>query len=193
MKMKKGYERVSSTDQNLERQTKALKKAGCKIIYSEKISGANMERPELQRMLQELQRGDEIVIMDLTRFSRSTRDLFNLLDQVHEKGASLKSIKDSWLDTSSSNPMSKFLLTVMAALAELERDQIRERQKEGIAIAKQKGVYKGRLKKYSDKHPGMQHAIELALQRDKTVKEICEITKVSRSALYRELKNLETK
>jgi DNA invertase Pin-like site-specific DNA recombinase len=191
--MKKGYARVSSTDQNLARQLKALQESGCELIYEEKISGANMERPELQRMLQELQEGDVIVIMDLTRFSRSTRDLFNLLDQVHAKGASLKSIKDGWLDTSSQNPMSKFLLTVMAALAELERDQIKERQKEGIAIAKQNGVYKGRLKKYSDKHPGMQHALELALQRDKTVKEICEITKVSRSALYRELKNLEAK
>jgi DNA invertase Pin-like site-specific DNA recombinase len=191
--MKKGYARVSSTDQNLARQLKALQESGCELIYEEKISGANMERPELQRMLQELQEGDVIVIMDLTRFSRSTRDLFNLLDQVHAKGASLKSIKDGWLDTSSQNPMSKFLLTVMAALAELERDQIKERQKEGIAIAKQNGVYKGRLKKYSDKHSGMQHAIELALQRDKTVKEICEITKVSRSALYRELKNLEAK
>lgn len=188
--MKKGYARVSSTDQNLARQLKALQEAGCELIYEEKISGANMERPELQKLLQELQEGDVVIIMDLTRFSRSTMDLFNLVDQLKAKGAALQSLKETWLDTRSENPISKFLLTIMAGLAQLERDQIKERQKEGIAIAKQKGVYKGRLKKYSDKHPGMQHAIELALQRDKTVKEICEITKVSRSALYRELKNM---
>lgn len=186
-----GYARVSDVDQNLDRQLKALDGYGCEKIYQEKISGKNTKRPELQKMLSELVPGDVIIIVDLTRFSRSSRDLFDLVDLIKEKGASLKSIKDSWLDTSSDNPYSAFLLTVMAGVAQLERDLIKQRQAEGIAIAKEMGKYKGRLRKYTDKHPGMAHAIELALAKEKTIKEICSITKVSRSALYRELAKIQ--
>lgn len=187
-----GYARVSTLDQNLDRQLKALKEAGCEKIYQEKISGKNMERPELQEMLKNLIPGDIIVIVDLTRISRSSRDLFDLIDTIKEKGASLKSLKDSWLDTTSDNPYSAFLLTVMAGVAQLERDLTKQRQAEGVAIAKEKGKYKGRLKKYTEKHAGMVHALELAAQGDKTIKQICEITKVSRSALYREMDKMKS-
>lgn len=183
-----GYARVSTQDQNLERQLRALQDAGCEKIYQEKISGKDIDRPQLQEMLDNLQDGDTIIIMDLTRISRSTRDLFELVDIIKEKGASLKSIKDAWLDTSSSNPYSAFLLTVMAGVAQLERDLIKQRQAEGVAIAKEQGKYKGRTRKYTERHPGMAHAIELATAREKTIKEICEITKVSRAALYRAMK-----
>src|SRR6478736_3413332 len=93
-----GYARVSTKEQNLDRQLKQLLEMDCDKIYEEKISGATTERPELQTMLSDLQPGDKIIVTDLTRISRSTRDLFLLLDTIKEKGAALKSIKDTWLD-----------------------------------------------------------------------------------------------
>lgn len=188
--MRYGYVRVSTAEQNAGRQLKHLNEAGCEVIYEEKVSGATVNRPELQCMLDALQPGDVVIVSDLTRISRSTRDLFDLVELIKTKGASLKSIKDTWLDTTSDNPYSTFLLTVMAGVSQLERDLIRQRQSEGVALAKESGKYKGRIKKYSDKHAGMAHAIEL-YQQGKTVKEICDITNVSRSALYRELQERE--
>lgn len=182
-----GYARVSSAEQNEARQVKQLKEAGCAVIYTEKVSGATLDRPELQKMLDSLIPGDTVIISDLTRISRSTRNLFELVETIKNKGACLKSIKDAWLDTTTDNPYSAFLLTVMAGVAQLERDLIRQRQAEGIALAKEAGKYKGRPRKYSNTHPGMVHAIELYRAGKHTVKEICAITKVSRSALYRQL------
>lgn len=188
--MKKGYARVSSKDQNLARQLKVLKEQGCEVVYQEKISGKNTNRPELQRMLNELEEGDVIIIAELSRFSRSTMDLFNLIEQLKEKKVALKSLKEEWLDTSKTDPGTTLMLTIFAALVQFERELIKERQKEGIAIAKEKGLYNGRPKKYGSKHQGMTHAIQLAQERDKTINEICNITQVSRAALYRELKKL---
>jgi DNA invertase Pin-like site-specific DNA recombinase len=182
-----GYVRVSSAEQNEARQLKQLKEAACDTIYMEKVSGATLDRPELQKMLDNLNPGDTVVISDLTRISRSTRDLFELVETIKSKGACLKSIKDTWLDTTTDNPYSAFLFTVIAGVAQLERDLIKQRQREGIAIAKENGKYKGRTRKYIDTHPGMNHAIELYETGKYTVKAICDITKVSRSALYREI------
>jgi len=186
-----GYARVSTKEQNLDRQLKQLLEMDCDKIYEEKISGATTERPELQTMLSDLQPGDKIIVTDLTRISRSTRDLFLLLDTIKEKGAALKSIKDTWLDMSEDNPYSAFLLTVMAGVNQLERDITKMRQKEGIAIAKEKGRYVGRVKKYHEKHAGMNHAIELYKAGKHTIKEISEITNVSKSALYRKLSEMK--
>jgi DNA invertase Pin-like site-specific DNA recombinase len=183
-----GYVRVSALDQNPARQIKSLKEAGIdeKNIVVEKESAKNTkDRPVLQKLLETLEPGDTIVIVDLTRIIRSSRDLFDLIDMIRNSGAKLKSIKDTWLDTSDDNPYGSFLLTVMVAVAQLERDLIKQRQKEGIAIAKEQGKYQGRPKRYTEKHPGMNHALELVEIGNKTMKEICEITKVSRSALYR--------
>ncbi|MGJ9460457.1 recombinase family protein [Oceanobacillus sp. CF4.6] len=112
---------------------------------------------------------------------------------MKNREVSLKSIKDSWLDTTEDNPFSEFLVTVMSGLSQYERKMIKMLQKEGIEQAKKKGKFKGRLKKYTTSHSGMNHAIELYQQGDKTVKEICEITRVSRSAFYREIKERENK
>lgn len=186
-----GYARVSTVEQNAARQVKQLKEAGCEIIIEEKFSGATMDRPELQKLINNLEPGDVVIVSDLTRISRSSRDLFELVDTIKSKGAALKSIKDTWLDTTSDNPYSSFLLTVMAGVSQLERDLIRQRQAEGVALAKEAGKYRGRVKKYTEKHPGMNHAIELYRSGNYTVKQICEITQVSRSALYREIKERE--
>lgn len=185
-----GYARVSSEGQNLARQLKQLNEFGCEKIYEEKKSGATTkEREILQKMLSELNEGDTVIVSDLTRITRSTQDLFELIKSIKEKGADLKSLKDSWLDTSSENPYSTFLLTVMAGVNQLERDLIKDRQREGIAIAKEKGKFKGRVKRYTEKHKGLEHALELYKKGDMTVKEITEVTKISRATIYREAKN----
>lgn len=182
-----GYIRVSSKDQNQKRQIKQLNEIGMDIIYEEKVSGANMDREELQKMLKELKKGDTVYVTDLTRITRSTQDLFLLTDEIKNRGANLKSLKDNWLDLSEENPYSQFLLTVMAGVNQLERDLIRMRQREGIEIAKREGKFKGRVKKYHKGHEGMNYAIKLYREGNMTVKKICEITNVSRSSLYRRI------
>ncbi len=105
-----GYIRVSSESQNLKRQMQQLNEIGMDIIYQEKISGATMDRKELQKLLEELQPGDIIFVTDLTRITRSTKDLFSLIEQIRDKNAYLKSLKDSWLELSEENPYSQFLI-----------------------------------------------------------------------------------
>lgn len=189
--MKYGYARVSSVDQNIDRQRSALQEEGCEMICEEKMSGATTDRPVLHDLLDKVNIGDIIVVHSLDRISRSTVDLLQLVDELKDQDVSLRSIKDSWFDMTDENPFSEFLLTVMSGLSEYERKMIRMRQQEGIKQAKFKGKFKGRVKKYTEGHPGMNHAIELYEKGDKTVKEICAITKVGRSSFYRELKKRE--
>lgn len=115
-----GYARVSTQKQNLARQLKQLNDYGCDHVYEEKTSGATTNREELQLMLDSLKEGDTIVVTDLTRISRSTKDLFELIEVIKSKGASIKSIKDTWIDTTSDNPYSTFLFTVMAGVNQLK-------------------------------------------------------------------------
>ncbi|WP_425445359.1 recombinase family protein [Virgibacillus phasianinus] len=189
--MKYGYARVSCVDQNLDRQRSSLKEEGCEMIWEEKMSGATTNRPVLHDLLDKVSKGDIIVVQSLDRISRSTVDLLQLVDELKDQSVSLRSIKDSWFDMTDENPFSGFLLTVMSGLSEYERKMIRMRQQEGIKQAKFKGKFKGRVKKYTEKHPGMNHAIELYEKGDRTVKEICAITKVGRSSFYRGLKKRE--
>jgi DNA invertase Pin-like site-specific DNA recombinase len=186
-----GYVRVSSVDQNPARQLKQLNEIGMDIIYQEKLSGATQERPELQNMMSSLEEGDTIFVTDLTRITRSTRDLFELVDEIKKKKANLKSLKDTWLDLSEDNPYSNFLMTVMGGVNQLERDLIRMRQREGIDLAKKEGKYKGRVKKYHKNNAAINYAVKLYNEGEMTVKQICEITSVSRSALYRKLNELK--
>ncbi|ASK61347.1 resolvase [Virgibacillus phasianinus] len=189
--LKYGYARVSCVDQNLDRQRSSLKEEGCEMIWEEKMSGATTNRPVLHDLLDKVSKGDIIVVQSLDRISRSTVDLLQLVDELKDQSVSLRSIKDSWFDMTDENPFSGFLLTVMSGLSEYERKMIRMRQQEGIKQAKFKGKFKGRVKKYTEKHPGMNHAIELYEKGDRTVKEICAITKVGRSSFYRGLKKRE--
>ena len=138
------YIRVSSEKQSTARQRKALKEVGCEVFYEEKLSGKNTERSELQRMLSELQEDDVVLVHEISRLSRSVKDLLTIVESIKEKGASLKSLKESWLDTSSENPMNEFLLNVFGSLAQLERGLTLQRQREGIDIAKKEGKFKGR-------------------------------------------------
>lgn len=138
---KAAYVRVSTAEQNEARQREALAVRGIDKWFIEKASGKNTDRPEFQKMLDWVREGDTIYIHDLSRIARSTKDLLNLLDVLREKGVALVSGKES-IDTSTAT--GKLLVTMVAAINEFERANLLERQREGIAIAKREGKYKGR-------------------------------------------------
>ena len=136
-----GYARVSTKDQNEARQLAAFKEQGVEKHFIDKCSGATADRPELLKMLDYVREGDVVVVTEYARLARSVKDLLNIIDQLSEKGVQLVSLKEN-IDTTS--PQGKFMMTVFAGLAEFERDMIRQRQLEGIAIAHEQGKYKGR-------------------------------------------------
>jgi len=183
-----GYARVSTLEQNLDRQLNALENAGCEKIFMDKLSGATVERPQLKLLFETVKQNDIIIITDLTRISRSTMDLFNLVNELKEKGVLLQSIKDTWLDLRKDSAYGKFLLLLMSGLAELERDLTKERQKEGIALAKEKGIYRGRPKTFTENNPRLKHALDLYEGGGYSVKEVCNVTGISPATFYRNLK-----
>lgn len=135
------YVRVSTIEQNEGRQLATLKKYGIDKWFIEKVSGKNRERPELQKMLEYAREGDTIYILDFSRLSRSTADLLSIIGELGKRKINLVSSKENF-DTST--PTGKLMLTMIAAINEFERTNLLERQKEGIKIAKEKGLYKGR-------------------------------------------------
>lgn len=135
------YLRVSSLDQNLGRQIEAMKPYNIEKTFEEKVSAKDTNRPKLKEMLEFAREGDCIYIMDFSRLARSTRDLLNIVEQLNERGIFLKSLKEN---IDSSTPNGKLMLTVIGAINEFERTNLLERQREGIALAKRNGVYKGR-------------------------------------------------
>lgn len=126
--MKIGYARVSTKDQNLALQNDALAKEGCELFFAEKASGAKTDRPELCRMIDQLREGDIVIIWKLDRLGRSLRDLVNLVTEIQDKWAGLKSLNDS-IDTTT--PQGKLTFHLFASLAEFERDIISERTYQG--------------------------------------------------------------
>ena len=139
--MKIGYIRVSTEEQNTARQEVLLRELGVDEIFIDKASGKNADRPELTRMMNYVRRGDTVIVESISRFARNTRDLLDLVERLTEKQVEFVSRKEA-IDTTT--PTSKFMLTVFAAIAELEREYILQRQREGIAIAKAQGKYTGR-------------------------------------------------
>lgn len=139
--MKIGYIRISTTDQNTARQEVLMKELGVEQIYIDRMSGKNTNRPELKRMMSFVRQGDAVIVESISRFARNTRDLLDLVEQLSAKQVEFVSKKES-IDTTT--PTGKFMLTVFGAVAELEREYILQRQREGIAVAKENGVYKGR-------------------------------------------------
>lgn len=140
-----GYARVSSTGQSLDVQRTALADAGCEEIFEEKRSGrTTSDRAELRRALQMLRKGDTLVITRLDRLARSVGDLHQLVEQVTAKGAGLRVLQQAGVDTATST--GKLMLAMLAAVAEFENDIRRERQRDGIEAARERGVYKGRPK-----------------------------------------------
>ena len=139
--MRIGYVRVSSAEQNTARQEALMEQLGVDEVYIDRMSGKNTNRPELRKLMEYVRRGDTVIVESISRFARNTRDLLELTERLNDKGVEFVSQKEA-IDTST--PTGKFMLTVFAAIAELERDYIHQRQREGIEIAKSKGVYKGR-------------------------------------------------
>ena len=141
--MKVGYIRVSSYDQNTLRQEVIMNDLGVERIYIEKISGATKDRPKLNEMLDFVREDDVVIVESISRFARNTKDLLELVDILDNKKVQFISKKET-IDTST--PAGKFMLTIFGAVAELERDYIKERQREGIELAKLQGKYRGRKK-----------------------------------------------
>ena len=181
-----GYARVSTTDQNLERQIDQLVSAGVdrRNIYKEKISGTKRNRPELDKLLAELQEGDTVIITELSRISRSTKDTLDIVEQIKNKRAYIKSLAETWLDTTSGNPSSQLLLTIMAGFCQFERDLTAERVRDGLAAARRRGRVGGRPSKqkvYKD-------IIEALYDGGVPISDIARQTSLSRSTVNRVLK-----
>ncbi|MBR6851636.1 MAG: recombinase family protein [Lachnospiraceae bacterium] len=136
-----GYARISTITQNEDRQIEALTNAGCEKIYLDKLSGKDTNRPQLKEMFTFIREGDTVLVTEFSRFSRSTKDLLDLVEKLQAKKVDFKSLKEN-VDTTTSS--GKLVLTIFAALSEFERSIIRERAAEGIAIAKAKGRKLGR-------------------------------------------------
>lgn len=139
--MKIGYVRVSSAGQNTERQEVLMEKLGVDKIFIDVCSGKNANRPQLMAMMDYVREGDTIIVESISRLARNTKDLLNLTDQMIEKGVDFISQKET-IDTNT--PAGKAMLTIFGAISQLERDYIRERQQEGIDLAKARGAYRGR-------------------------------------------------
>lgn len=138
--MRVAYVRVSTEEQNEARQVEALQKHGIERWFTEKISGKSMDRPKLQEMLDFVREGDVVYVHDFSRLARSTKDLLDIVDKLNSKRVHLISGKEN-LDTSTAT--GKLMLTMIGAIAEFERQNMLDRQAEGIAIAKREGRYKG--------------------------------------------------
>ena len=139
--MKIGYIRVSTQEQNTMRQEVLMQELGVDEVYIDRMSGKNTNRPELQKMMEYVRKGDTVIVESISRFARNTRDLLDLVEKLSEKDVEFASKKEA-IDTTT--PTGKFMLTVFGAVAELEREYILQRQQEGIAIAKAEGKYRGR-------------------------------------------------
>ncbi len=142
-----GYIRVSTVEQNTSRQ---LEGENLDRTFEDKVSGKSVDRPQLQAMLNFVREGDTVVVHSMDRLARNLDDLRKMVRELTERGVKIQFIKESLTFTGEDSPMANLLLSVMGAFAEFERALIRERQLEGVAIAKKKGLYKGRKPKFSD-------------------------------------------
>ena len=182
-----GYARVSTKDQDLSLQIDALEKAGCRKIYREKITGATRDRSVLLKMIEHLREGDTVVIWKLDRLGRSLKDLVHLVTEIQSRGAALQSLNDA---INTSTPGGKLTFHLFAALAEFERDIIRERTLAGLAAARARGRKGGRKKGLSKKAEHIAVVAEkLYTEETLTTAEICQELDISRSTLYRYLRH----
>lgn len=150
--MRVGYIRVSSLDQNPDRQMEDLKSQGVEKLFTDQVSGKNMDRPELQKMLSFVREGDSLYVHSLDRLARNLADLLNLVQDLTGRGVSVHFLGEK-LDFDAgkdASPTSKLMLSMIGAFAEFERSMIRRRQAEGIALAKERGVYRGRQRSVTD-------------------------------------------
>lgn len=183
--MKVAYVRVSTVEQNEARQIESLNKHNIDKWYTEKVSGKDTNRPKLIEMLDFVREGDTIYIHDFSRLARSTKDLLDIVERLTDKGVHLISLKEN-IDTST--PTGKMMLTMIGAINEFERQNLLERQKEGIAIAKAEGKYKGR-KEITFTDEEFNQAYAEYQSRAITKKELAEKLNISRPTLDKILKD----
>lgn len=188
---KVGYARVSTEDQNLERQLEALKAAGVPSnrIFTDKISGKNTQRPGFEEMMRYLRRGDELYVTSMDRLSRSLQDLLAVTTTLRDRGVVLHFLKER-IDLSPDDavsPVSTFMFSMLGAVAQFERELIRERQREGIAIAQAKGVYKGRKPIPEETIAEAKRRIEQGIPLAKVARDL----NVNRTTIYKRMKSEE--
>ena len=183
--MKIGYIRISCADQNIARQEVIMRELGVEQIFIDRMSGKNMNRPELKRMMEFVREGDVVIVESISRFARNTKDLLELVEQLTNKHVEFVSKKEA-IDTST--PTGKFMLTVFGAVAELEREYILQRQREGIEIAKEKGVYKGRK---PIERPNFNEVVSFWKSGNITAVEAMKRLDMKPSTFYRKVKKLK--
>lgn len=181
--MKIGYCRCSTEEQNTARQEVLMVQLGVERVYIDRISGKSTQRPQLQEMMSFCRAGDTIIVSEIARFARNTKDLLALIEDLSKKGVDFVSQKEA-IDTTT--PQGKFMLTVFAAVAELERESILQRQAEGIAIAKAEGKFKGRRKREIDNFDSV---VELWNAKLITAREAAKRLGISTNTLYRRIKD----
>ncbi|MBX7222820.1 MAG: recombinase family protein [Blastocatellia bacterium] len=184
--MKIGYARVSTHDQNLDLQRDALKQAGCEKTYVDQASGKTMERTGLERALDHLRPGDTLVVWRLDRLGRSLKHLIELMSDLEQKGISFCSLQES-INTAS--PGGKLVFHLFGALAEFERNLIRERTQAGLVAARARGRNGGRPRALTRKQEEL--ALKLYQERQHSIREICGLLKISKPTLYEYLHRLQ--
>ncbi|MGN0493879.1 MAG: recombinase family protein [Acutalibacteraceae bacterium] len=182
--MKIGYIRISTADQNTARQEVLMRELGVEQVFIDRMSGKNTNRPELKRMMSFVREGDTVIVEAISRFARNTKDLLDLVEQLSAKEVEFISKKEA-IDTTT--PTGKFMLTVFGAVAELEREYILQRQREGIAVAKQNGIYKGRK---PIEHPKFAEIVNLWKGGDITAVEAMKRLDMKPSTFYRKVKEV---
>jgi DNA invertase Pin-like site-specific DNA recombinase len=175
-----GYARVSTDDQNLDLQRDALKQAGCEQLYEDRVSGTKARRPGLEQALSHLRAGDTLVVWRLDRLGRSLRHLIETVTELQEKGIGFKSLTES-IDTTTSG--GKLVFHIFGALAEFEREIIRERTQAGLQSARARGKTGGRPKALTEKQVEILN--QLAADPNRSVEEICKTLGISRMTFYR--------
>ncbi|WP_406718111.1 recombinase family protein [Vagococcus fluvialis] len=189
-----GYARVSSREQNLERQFELLERAEVKNIFSDKLSGKDNNRPQLKEMLNYIREDDIIVVSELDRLGRNNKEITNIMNQIQDKGATLEILNLPSLNGIQDDNLRRLLNNLIIELfkytAENERKQIRERQRQGIELAKEKGKYKGRPLAYSadstdkQKRVTYERIVEM-LKKDVPITQISKELDVARNTIYR--------
>lgn len=180
--MKIGYIRISTIGQNSARQEVLMRELGVEKVFIDKMSGKSIDRPELQKMMSFVRQGDTIIVESISRFARNTRDLLELMERLNAKGVEFVSKKES-LDTST--PSGRFVLTIFGAVAELEREYILQRQKEGIEIAKIEKKYAGR--KPLDR-PEFDEVVSAWQRGEMTAVAAMRKLKISKTTFYRKVR-----
>ena len=179
-----GYGRVSTKDQNSARQKEALQNK-CDVYFEDKMSGRNMERPEFQKMIEQLRPGDSVMVVSIDRLGRNLKELVELSSKLKDMGVNIVALNQG-IDTSSK--MGQLFYNFMALMSEMELMFIQERQREGIELAKQNGRYKGRPLKKLD---GWEQLSKEVAENKLSVDRACQLLKISRSTFYRRKKNDE--